>query len=321
MKEFMKYSRLLPWVLVAAGAWTVGFLYNVYIGGYPSWLRSTYELKVALAKKIKQPKIIVAGGSGVHFTINSQVMEEALGMPVMNFGTNGGIGLNVMLPSVIDQVQPGDIMLLIPEYTFLLDDDGLDRLSATYGLIIGRPGLGGVPPKDLVENTLALGMPSLPSLVQTGKNFVQEGRLDYFDDPLTKRGDATIELKRNGKWWPMTVQSQVSQHTIDSLQQFKKEVELRGGTLVLSLPVIYGAKDAKTLHNLQKTADALSRVAPTLYNPETFNIKNNSDLFADTHYHLKIPARVTRSQELADQLRATIPQFSVLSQDKKATKL
>ena len=65
MKGFIKYSRLLPWVLVAAGAWTVGFFYNVYLGGYPSWLRSTYELKVALAKKINQPKIIVAGGSGV----------------------------------------------------------------------------------------------------------------------------------------------------------------------------------------------------------------------------------------------------------------
>ncbi len=310
----MKYSRLLTWALFAAGFWSAGFIYNVYIGGYPSWLRAMYGLKITLAQEIEQPKIIIAGGSGVQYTINSDVMEEALGMPVMNLGTNGGIGLNVLLPSIIDQVNPGDIILLIPEYPFLLDDDGLDRLSATFGLVIGRPGLGGVPPKDLAQNTLALGIPSLQALVKTGQDFVQEGRVDYYGDPLTKRGDATIELTRQGKWWKLSIDSPVSKHTIESLHQFKKDVELRGGTLVLSLPVIYGKNDEKNLNNIQKTADALSEVAPTLYNPKTLNIESNSDLFADTHYHLKKSARIMRSQQLAEQLREKIPQFSSISQ-------
>jgi hypothetical protein len=205
-------------------------------------------------------------------------------------------------------------MLLIPEYTLLLDDDGLDSLSATFGLMIGRPRLGGVAIEDLLQNAWSLGIPSLRSLVKTGQDFVWEGRLDYFGDPLTKRGDATKELTRTGKWWQMSIKSPVSKHSIDSLRQFKKDIELRGGTLVLALPVIYGKNDQKTRNNIQKTADALSKIAPTLYDPETLNIENNSDLFADTHYHLKIPARVTRSQQIVKQLRETMPQFSKVSQ-------
>jgi hypothetical protein len=306
----MKKPRLWTWALIAVGTWTAGFIYNVYLSGYPSWLRWTYNQKVEIAESINQPKVILAGGSGVHFTINSEAMEEALGMPVVNLGTNGGIGLDVMLSSVLDLVKPGDIMLVIPEYSFLLNEKGLDELSPTFGLAIGRPRLGGIAIKDFTENTFNLGMPSLKSLVKTGKDLLEEGRFAYYNDPLSKRGDATIELERSGSWWEMTVRNQVTPHTIKSLQQFRKDVEQRGGTLVLSLPVIYGKKDERTLDNLQKTVEALSEVAPTLYNPETFNIETDSNLFADTHYHLKIPMRVVRSQQLAEQLRETLPRFS-----------
>jgi hypothetical protein len=305
----MKNKRLLTWMLVAAGIWSTGFVYNVFIGGYPGWLREMYGRKVALAQEIDQPKIIIAGGSGAHYTINSDVMADELGVPVINFGTNGGIGLNVLLPSVLDQVNPGDTMLLIPEYPLLLTDDGLDDLSASFGMMIGRPGLGGVPAHDLAHNFLQLGVPSLQALVRTGQDVVREGRFDYYGDPLTQRGDATIEIPRQTDWWKMRIRSQVSDYAVERLQQFADEVEARGGTLVLSLPWLYGSTEEETVNNVQATADALSEIAVTLYDPETLNIQTDSDLFADTHYHLKISARVLRSQQLVEELQASVPAF------------
>lgn len=106
----MRKLSVWTWALLALGAWSTGFIYNVYIGGYPSWLRTMYHQKSALAKDIDEPKVIIAGGSGAHYTINSEVLEAELGMPVMNLGSNGGVGLNVLLPSVVDEVKPGDIM-------------------------------------------------------------------------------------------------------------------------------------------------------------------------------------------------------------------
>jgi hypothetical protein len=306
----MSKSRLWSWALVAAGFWTAGFIYNVYIGGYPSWLRTMYNRKAALAQEIEEPKVIIAGGSGAHYTINSDVMVAELGMPVMNLGSNGGVGLNVLLPSVIEDVKPGDIMLLIPEYPLLVDDDGVDDLSATFSFMIGQPGVGNIPVKDLVQNAMNLGIPSLNALVKTGKDIVQEGRFDYYGDPLTQRGDATIEIPRQSEWWPMTIGKPISDYSLQRLEQFKAEVEARGGTLVLSLPWIYAKTEGKTVENIEATAEALADIAPTLYDPETLNIQGSPDLFADTHYHLKIPARVVRSQQLADELKATLPRFS-----------
>ncbi|MEB3269790.1 MAG: hypothetical protein VKJ09_14700 [Leptolyngbya sp.] len=306
----MSKSRLWSWALFAAGFWTAGFIYNVYIGGYPSWLRTMYHRKAALAQEIEQPKVIIAGGSGAHYTINSDVMEAALGMPVMNLGSNGGVGLNVLLPSVIEDVNPGDIMLLIPEYPLLLDNDGVDDLSATFSFMIGRPGVGNIPAKDLAQNAMTLGIPSLAALVKTGKDLVQEGRVDYYGDPLTQRGDATIELSRQSDWWPMTIGEPISDYALQRIAQFKEEVEARGGTLVLSLPWIYAKTEGKTVDNIRATAEALAEIAPVLYDPATLNIQASPDMFADTHYHLKIPARVVRSQQLAEELEVLLPQLS-----------
>jgi len=311
----MRKYRLWTWTFVAMGLWSLGFIYNVYLSGFPSSLRHNYKIKAALASKIEQPKIIIAGGSGVHYTINSHVMERNLGIPVINFGTNGGIGLNVLLPSIIDHVNSGDIVLLILEYPLILNKDGFDDLSATFGITINRPGLGGVNTKDIVETTLTLGTPSLQALIKTAQDLLQEGRIDYFGDPLTNRGDATIELTRVSSWWKMPIRSSISQHSIETLQQFKKDVEAKGASLMFSLPVIYASDDDETLANIQKTADVLSEIAPIVYNRETLNIKDDSNLFADTHYHLKIPARITRSEELAAQLKMKIPQVLSISQE------
>ncbi|AFZ47353.1 hypothetical protein Cyast_1389 [Cyanobacterium stanieri PCC 7202] len=311
----MKRSHLWTWALVVTGLWSVGFIYNVYLSGYASWLRTMYVVKSRLVEEIDEPQIIVAGGSGVQYTINSDVMAESLGMPVVNFGLNGGIGLDLLLTTMLEKVRPGDIMLVIPEYSFLLNDEGTDTLSPTFGIVIGRPGLGGIPIKEVLETTVTLGIPSVRPLIKTTQDIVTEGRLDYYGDPLTSRGDATIELPRNSAWWKMPIRSSISQHSINSLRQFKKDIEARGGTLVFSLPVVYGSDDQDTIANIQKTADALSEIAPTLYDKETLNIYDNSDLFADTHYHLKISERTVRSEQLVRELQMALPQFSVASHD------
>lgn len=311
----MKRSHLWTWALVVTGLWSLGFIYNVYLSGYASWLRTMYMVKSKLVEEIDEPQIIVAGGSGVQYTINSDVMAESLGMPVVNFGLNGGIGLDLLLTTMLEKVRPGDIMLVIPEYSFLLNDEGTDTLSPTFGIVIGRPGLGGIPVKEVLETTVALGIPSIRPIIKTTQDIVTEGRFDYYGDPLTPRGDATIELPRHSEWWKMPIDSAISQHSIDSLRQFKKDVEARGGTLVLSLPVIYASDDKDTITNIQRTADALSEIAPTLYDEKTLNIYDNSDLFADTHYHLKISERSVRSEQLVRELQMALPQFSVASRD------
>jgi hypothetical protein len=135
---------------------------------------------------------------------------------------------------------------------------------------------------------------------------VQKGRLTgYYSDPVTANGDPTVMKKRTkSEWWSLTINNTVSPHSLRRIEQFKQEVEAKGATLVLGLSWIYGSTDDKTLNNIRKTAAELEKIAPVLYDKETLNVKTDSSLFADTHYHLNPDGRRTRTTELIEQFKA-----------------
>lgn len=303
-----KSLQLASWLAVAGLAWSIGYVYNVRYGGELSWLRMMYERKMAIADQIQAPKrLLVTGGSGAHYTINATLMEKELGIPVINLGLDGPIGLDVILPSVIDKVRPGDIVLLIPEYLLLLDEDGFGDRSGPFGIAIGRPNLGGVPPKQLAQDTLLLGVPTLRATTKSTLDVIEKGRMTgYYSDPVNSRGDPTVDKQRTGKWWKMNISNSVSKHIEKRIAKFRKEVEAKGATLVLGLPWVYANPNEKTISNVQKTAEKLSEIAPLLYEKDTFNIKADSNLFADTHYHLRPEARNIRSLELVQQIKPII---------------
>jgi hypothetical protein len=60
------------------------------------------------------------------------------------------------------------------------------------------------------------------------------------------------------------------------------------------------------LYNVKKTAEELAKIAPLIYEKDTLNMKTDSNLFADTHYHLKDNARIISSLELVEQLKPVI---------------
>ena len=299
-----KPLKLAPWFISAGIAWSIGCFYNVYYGGELSWLRMMYKDKIAVAKKVEAPKrLIVTGGSGAHYTINSQLLEDKLGIPVLNLGLDGPIGLDVILPSILEQVKSGDIVLLIPEYLILLDEDGFGDRSGPFSIAIGRPGLGGVPAKQLTQDIILLGVPSLRATTKSTLDIIQKGRLTgYYSDPVDSHGDPTTVKKRTGKWWELPMRKSISPHAIERITQFRDEVEAQGGILILSLPWFYASTDEETINNVQKTADELAKIAPLIYDKKSLNMKTDSSLFADTHYHLLPESRKIRALELVEQL-------------------
>lgn len=302
MRESLK---LLRWAAIAGLAWTAGAFYNVYGGGETTWLRAMYQRKVALAQTIESPRLIVTGGSGAHYTINAEVLEAELGLPVLNMGIDGPVGLNLILPSVLPQIEAGDTVLLIPEYLLLNHKQGLGERSGPFALATGQPFTGDIPPRQLAQDVLMLGVPSLRAVVKSSTDIATLGRVTgYYDDPLTAQGDPTVTKERTGDWWQLKIRQPATPYALDRIAQFREEVEARGGTLLLALPWVYADDtDAETLANVSATAEALAAIAPVVYNPDTFNIQSDSDLFADTHYHLTDAARILRSQKLAQQIQ------------------
>ena len=70
---------------------TAGFLLHLspqYLGNYQASLID----KVQRLESIHEPKIVLIGDSNLAFGIDSEKIEEAFDMPVVNMGLHGGLG-------------------------------------------------------------------------------------------------------------------------------------------------------------------------------------------------------------------------------------
>lgn len=66
-------------------------------------------------RNIQEPKVVVISGSSVAFGVNSALMEQQLGMPVVNFGLYGPLGTTIMMDLTRGHINEGDIIILAPE--------------------------------------------------------------------------------------------------------------------------------------------------------------------------------------------------------------
>lgn len=302
--------KIASWIAVAGIAWSIGYIYNARYGGELSWLRMMYEQKMALADQVKGPvRVLTTGGSGAHYTVDAQLMQKELGIPVVNLGLDGPPGLDVVLASMSEKIRRGDIVVLIPEYLILLDETGFGERAVPFSVAIGRPEfVKNMPPKRIAQDLLMLGSPTLRALTKSTVDVVEKGKMTgYYSDPVSDRGDPTVLKKRGDvKWWQLKINNSVSKHAIERIAQFRKEVEAKGATLVLALPWVYGSTDDKTVGNVKKTAAELAKIAPLIYDKQSYDIKTDSSMFADTHYHLNPEGRRLRTLELVEQLRPII---------------
>lgn len=72
-------------------------------------------LKVRLLQDIPSPRIIIFGGSNIALGIDSEMMEQKLGMPVINDGLQVGLGITP-LNEIRKYLRSGDIIIISLEY-------------------------------------------------------------------------------------------------------------------------------------------------------------------------------------------------------------
>ncbi|MCR5655304.1 MAG: hypothetical protein K6G07_06675 [Lachnospiraceae bacterium] len=68
--------------------------------------------KHARLMSIDEPKIVLVGNSNLVFGMDSAMVEEAMGMPVVNMGMHGGLGNPFNEQAAVQNLHPGDIVIL-----------------------------------------------------------------------------------------------------------------------------------------------------------------------------------------------------------------
>ena len=80
---------------------------------------AVFDDKLKMLQDRDQPHLILIGGSNILFGIDSEQLENQIGMPTINAGLHAGLGLLLFLDIAESYVQPGDVIVLIPEYPLL----------------------------------------------------------------------------------------------------------------------------------------------------------------------------------------------------------
>lgn len=80
------------------------------------WIFDAYEKKEKIARSIKGRKIVIVAGSNALFGVDSRMLSDAYGLPVINDSVNAGIELPTILYLAKRVIGSGDVVIVPLEY-------------------------------------------------------------------------------------------------------------------------------------------------------------------------------------------------------------
>lgn len=100
-----------------------------------SSLYGSYLYKAKRAASVTEEKFIIVGGSASNLGFSSQKFEELSGKPAVNLSISAGIPLRVYLKAAENYAQPGDVIILPLEYSYL--DSNYYDVNESYIDMVG----------------------------------------------------------------------------------------------------------------------------------------------------------------------------------------
>ena len=143
MKRCQTLLYLLLFLTLPALCLVCGFLLPPR---YEETFMGELKEKVRLLDETPSPRLILVGGSGAAFGVDSCLLEEALpDYHVVNFGMYAALGTSAMLDLSKSRVREGDLVILLPEespqtFSDFFDPDILwQGLDGAFSLLSDLP--------------------------------------------------------------------------------------------------------------------------------------------------------------------------------------
>lgn len=269
--------------------------------------------KERLLATTQAPRVLLVGGSNVAFGIDSEALEAATGLPVVNLGLHANLGLRLMLRQAEMGVRSGDHVLLVPEYQHFTGsplDGSPKELAAVFEFDHNLPRLFSSPGQYW---TLLLGLPQLePSrLVWIQRALGQGPDLVYRRDAFNAHGDVVSHLGLgNGDggtrrlFLPGESRALVDE-AFNLVSEAVSNLQSLGGKPLITYPSISTkayVDSATTIVKIQSKLEAMP-MARVLGSPQEYGYLLPPDRFYDSPYHLTRKGRQERTQRLIEHLR------------------
>lgn len=260
--------------------------------------------KIERLESIDDPKIVLVGNSNLAFGIDSERIEEAFGMPVVNLGGHGGLGNEFHINMGKGNINEGDVVIVsLTSY----EDGGAPDADLAW-ITIENYGLWHLVPKECRSEMLK----ALPHyafrvlgrwITRTG-NKPRDGV--YSIDSFNEYGDVVFPR-------PESVQGPIQQsahpsavgETADLINEYAAWCAERGAVCVVAgypilrgqvippPPPAYDQFDAELREKLDCEVISVSR-----------DYFMDQSYFYDTYYHLTDEGVAIRTEQLIEDLRS-----------------
>ncbi len=255
---------------------------------------------------IQESKVVLVGGSNLPFGIKSPLIEEALGMPVVNMGLHAGLGMNFILSEVEKDIHKGDIVIVSLEYHHFLSKsmyNGEDVLAALL-FDVNRDCIQYVTPLQWIAFLPNLCLYSSKKIINISSNKRNDFEDKFTRDSFNSYGD---EVAHYGLPSSITSGQQpalsksVYRQSIFRLIEFRKFVESQGASMFLT-----ACPYPKKQYSLDK--DSINAIVDAVYKAGMHYLINPIDclypdsLMFNSFFHLSGEGAEYRTQQLIKAL-------------------
>lgn len=250
-------------------------------------------------------KIVIIGGSGCGFGLNSELLYEKFRMPVVNTGTHASIGLVMQLKMFENTFTKNDLVIIIPEYEQFCENYGLGTQDETMYRILYNNYPSALRYLSFIQTISILKfIPQYFMNACSHKGINIDNTSSYSKHSLNRYGDVTNWEYRNHKndIVAHTIKA-IAPHTkiISFLDEFINRQEEKGVRCLLFPP----AYMEESYNNSKLFIDALDysllqQGIPFSTSPERYKFVDT--LFYNTDYHLTYEGAMLRTKMLIEDI-------------------
>lgn len=294
---FFVWKAILLFCIVAA------FCFRCIMPQYSGSYMASLVDKVHRLKSIEESKIVLIGNSNLAFGINSELIEEAMGVPVVNMGFHGGAG-NIFHERMAKlNVKKGDIYILCPSY---FGEEGEMDCVFIWSTIENHFELW-----DLLEFEDILPMfKAYPTYLKKC--------IDYWIDDAGNQTvascysrDAFNEYGDNVWERPMSIYTfeneviapEIADTTITRINELSDWLNERGATLLVAGYPIGKGELTDSVENFMMVQQELKEKLVCPFISDFKDYMFTYDMFYDTHLHLTDEGVRLRTEQLIEDLK------------------
>lgn len=267
------------------------------------------------------PKILFVGGSNLAFGLNSEEIEKAYAVPVVNLGLHAGLGLTFMMKELRSSLHDSDVVFLSLEY--LLNPEGNYLLKKHTSISYSKA--QEFYSYDLREELLSeidITRTRLKDInLKRSSNQKQSNDVYVFSrEAFNKYGDVTAHI---GKKTLINVNQRfVLKYSywsgIDVLNNFYAFAKSKNVKVYFFYPCLAESEFKMNQQVINRYANDLAgNLNIEILNKPT-DLVYPVSLFYDTYYHLNGEGRELRTKKLIDLINHSPNALKSLSQVKRA---